>query len=245
MFAPRVHNGSDNKNVRKTVSTNTSDRFAVIPNGYDDEDFVGLRTAIADGGAKRGVIRLLHSGVIYPDDRDPKAFFKALSRLKKEGQISANALKIDLRASGSETYYEKLLASFEISDIVRLFPPLPYRQALLDCANADGLLLLQAASCTHQIPAKAYEYLRIGKPILGLTPIDSDTGTLLSEANGATIIDLADEKAMFEGIPKFIAALADCTHPTPDANYAGRYSRRNQTSRLAEVFSELAGNGSE
>jgi glycosyltransferase involved in cell wall biosynthesis len=212
----------------------------LIPNGYDEDDFVDICSSAASYHQNCRPVRLVHAGLIYPDDRDPKPFFRTLSSLKSNGTLGATKLKVDLRAPGSEHYYERLIAELQISDIVRLLPALPYRQSLQDCANADGLLLFQAASCNHQIPAKAYEYLRLGKPILALTPIDSDTGALLAEGKGATIIDLADEKAMFDGIPKFVASLADRSHSRPDASYVARYSRRNQTSQLATIFDELS-----
>jgi len=111
-------------------------------------------------------IRLLHTGLVYPEERDPRAFFAALARLKAHGRIAAPQLRIDLRASGSEEYYSEMLKALQIADLVHLLPPLPYREALQDSVDADGLLLFQGVSCNHQIPAKAYEYIRLGKPIL-------------------------------------------------------------------------------
>ena len=35
--------------------------------------------------------------------------------------------------------------------------------------RADGLLILQAANCNEQIPAKLYKYLRARRPIVALT----------------------------------------------------------------------------
>ena len=210
----------------------------LIPNGYDEDDFAGIETSPRNGDTERGVIRLVHAGLIYTDDRDPTTFFRVIARLKKAAVITAQKLLIDLRASGSETYYQKLLFVLDICDIVPLLPPLPHREAMKDCALADALLIFQAASCNHQIPAKTYEYLRLGKPILGLTPKESDTGRLLDEGKGATIVDLTDEETMFQVLPKFIAAVAAHSHPLPDPEYAHRYSRRFQTSQLAAVLAE-------
>jgi len=49
------------------------------------------------------------------------------------------------------------------------------------------LLLLQASNCNSQIPAKVYEYLRAGKPILALTDPEGDTATLLRNLGINTI----------------------------------------------------------
>jgi glycosyltransferase involved in cell wall biosynthesis len=220
----------------------TADRCLLISNGYDEEDFGQVIISKNKGNANGRAVRLLHAGLIYTDDRDPRAFFRAIARLKKAGIINAAKVVIDLRASGSEEYYRKLLNELEICDLVRLLPAIPHHEALQDCADADALLLFQAASCNHQIPAKAYEYLRFGKPVLALTPEQGDTGRLLAEAQGATIVDLADEERICQAFPQFIESVAKCCHPLPNGEFARRYSRKFQTSQVAVVLSGLSPN---
>jgi len=218
-----------------------AERCLIIPNGYDEEDFSSLESSRTRVNSTEQAIRLVHAGVIYADDRDPSAFFRALSRLKKAGCISAHTITIDLRASGSEAYYASLLAELQIHDIVRLLPALPHRKAIQDCFNADGLLLFQAASCNHQIPAKAYEYLRLGQPILALTPHDGDTAVLLGQTGGATIVDLADEQMIFSAFPRFISQIRNGTHSLPDPDKVRHYARSQQTLELARRLNELTG----
>ena len=55
-------------------------------------------------------------------------------------------------------------------------------RALAEQLAADGLLLFQAANCNHQIPAKLYEYLRAGRPILALTDAAGNTAATLRGA---------------------------------------------------------------
>ena len=215
------------------------ERCLVIPNGYDEEDFKEIITSNIAKNLDHRPIRLLHAGVIYPDDRDPRPFFKALSRLKKEGLINTQSLRVDLRGSGSESYYSAIIRDLGIDDLVYLLPEVPYRQALQDCACADALLLFQAASCNHQIPAKVYEYFRLRKPILALTPIQGDTGGVLKEMGGATIVDLADEQAICCTVPRFLSAIRNGTHLLPDNTKIERYARKRQTLELAKCLSQL------
>lgn len=208
----------------------------VIPNGYDEEDFQFLSLR----GKQNGLpLRLLHAGVIYPDERDPRPFFKALARLKASGEISEANLRIELRASGSEEYYESLLRKLGVNDLVHLLPSLPYRESLQNSSEADALLLIQAANCDHQIPAKAYEYLRLRKPILALTSHTGDTAALLREGGGATILDLADEEEICEGLPRFLRAVGNSSHPLPNSDFAKHYSRQNQTHELASCLNAI------
>jgi glycosyltransferase involved in cell wall biosynthesis len=213
------------------------DACTVIPNGYDEEVFAHI-----DGSLKRppaGPLRLVHAGVIYPDERDPRPFFRAVSRLKKDGALGSDKLRIELRASGSEALYCNLLRELEVDDVIHLLPTIPYRAALSDMASADGLVLLQAANCNHQIPAKVYEYLRIGRPILALTSHIGDTAALLKQTGGATIADLADEAAIYRALPQFIAATAGGTHSLPGEQEVRNFSRKKQTAVLAQRLSQV------
>jgi len=207
------------------------DQCLLVPNGYDESDFAGL----APKHTAHDQVRLLHSGLIYPFERDPRPFFRALARLKAEGQINSDTLSVDLRACGSEAEYQRDVEALGIQDLVHFLPHLPYRDSLQDAAEADCLLLLQAACCDHQIPAKAYEYLRLNKPILALTTHTGDTARLLDEAGGATIADIADESAIGSALPIFLHSVRNRSHPLPRA--ADAYSRHSQAQRLAECMS--------
>jgi glycosyltransferase involved in cell wall biosynthesis len=212
------------------------ERLVVIQNGYNEEDFAGTESVKTDAD---GPFRIVHSGLIYPDDRDPRAFFKAVQRFKSEVG-GAGVLKIDLRASGSESYYKDLIQQFDIADIVNLLPSLPHREALRDTAAADALLLFQAASCDHQIPAKVYEYLRLRKPILAITSESGDTASLLKEVGGATIADLSDQNSIYQALCSLVSRTRARQHLLPDPQKTSMYTRRSETKDLARLLDEVA-----
>ncbi len=214
-------------------------RCLVIQNGYDEDDFQQIRLSVVNPVPQTRPVRLVHAGVIYPDDRDPLPFFRALSKLKKEKAFSSASLKIDLRASGSEDYYANALRDLDLADVVSLLPGVPYAQALQECADADGLLLFQAASCNHQIPAKAYEYLRLQKPIFALTSDKGDTASLLRDARGSTIADLASMDDLYRMFPTFLLAVRSGTHPIADLTRVRQHSREHQARELAQCLTRL------
>lgn len=211
----------------------------IIGNGFDEEDFEGILPEKKESYAQDRPLRLVHSGLIYPEERDPRPFFRALKRLKAEGRISASSLSVDLRASGSEDYYAGLLQEYGIADIVHLLAPMPHRDSLRDTATADALLLFQAASCNHQIPAKIYEYLKFERPILALTSVAGDTAALLRDTGGATIADLADEESIYKVLPEFIAAVGRNAHSVAPSEKVSCYTRRTGTKQLAYCLDQL------
>lgn len=211
----------------------------VIPNGYDESDFADL-TFSGSSAPSNEPIRLLHTGIIYPQERDPRPFFRALSRLKHEGRIDASNLKIVFRAPGSEDLYLAWMRQLNIADLIELQPHVLYHDSLQECASADGLLLFQAANCNHQIPAKAYEYLRLRKPIYALTASAGDTAALLREVGGATIADLSSEEELYQTFPPFLDAVRAGKHPLPDQRAARGYAREDQAAQLARLLDRLS-----
>jgi glycosyltransferase involved in cell wall biosynthesis len=217
----------------------------VIPNGYDESDFEGVAPYEPASGNMPRPIRIVHSGLVYPEERDPRPFFVALRRLKDQQLIDSDSLRVEFRASGSESYYTKLLQDLGISDIVHLLPLLPHRSALQDIAQADALMLIQAASCDHQIPAKAYEYFRAARPILALVSLTGDTADLLRTTGGATLVDLTDEAAISETLLRFMEAVRSGSHPLPNERKVRSYARKAGAEELARcldalIFSEAA-----
>lgn len=212
-------------------------RCALLPNGFDEEDFRELPSYTLNPDAP---LRLLHAGLIYPEERDPRPFFAALARLRNEQRISPQSLQISLRASGEEPYYRELLGAHGLGDIVQLLPPIPYGEVLREGAVADALLLFQGVTCNHQIPAKAYEYFRLCRPILALTTHEGDTAALLRDVGGATIANMYDSEDIYRCLLNFLEQLRRGDHPLPDTVKSGRYSRRNQAHELGALLDRVA-----
>jgi glycosyltransferase involved in cell wall biosynthesis len=211
----------------------------VIRNGYDEEDFTDLTDTRGTDRIASEPLRLIHAGLIYDEERDPRPFFRALARLRREGIVKPATLRVDLRGAGSEDYFAGLIRDLGIGDIVRLLPRIAYREALRECSEASALLILQGPSCDGQIPAKAYEYLRLGKPVLALTTASGDTARLLEDCGGATVLDLMDEDVLHKGLPSFLDLLRNRRHPVPDQTRVSRYARRTQAGNLATCLTEL------
>jgi glycosyltransferase involved in cell wall biosynthesis len=218
------------------------ERFALIENGYDEENFSDAETLAARRlAARTGPLLLVHSGIIYPTERDPVPFFEALAALLESGRISPAMLQVRLRAAVHEDYLNTLISKHGIGSIVSLAPHVPYREALTEMLSADALLVLQGSNCNAQIPAKIYEYLRAGRPILALTDPAGDTAATLRRAGIDSIGPLDSRDAIMDTLMRFIGQVGAGTAPLPAPEAVLANSRRSRAAQLGALLDEVVG----
>ncbi len=210
-------------------------RFKVIENGYDEETFAGLTPGSAP--LNPGKITLLHSGIVYPSERDPTQFLQAIRTLIDTGKISAGQLRVRFRASMHEDFLRALTDKFGLNACIELLPPIPYNDALDEMMRADVLLIMQASNCNDQIPAKLYEYLRAGRPILALTDPVGDTAGVLRDAGIGAIAPLDQADAIGTLLAGTIAAPTVGTLAT--AEKVAACSRKIRTKDLATLLTGI------
>ena len=218
-------------------------KWQCIVNGYDEVAFEKATRDSELTSRKKEPIVLLHSGLLYPSERDPTAFFEALKELRDQNPEIAEHLEIRLRASGFDSTYKPILDSLQIADIVRLEKPIDYSAALREMMEADGLLLFQASNCNHQIPAKVYEYFRAKRPILALTDPAGDTAGLLARCGLRTIARLDSASDIRIALMKFLTSLAENSYHLVSEDIVRMYSRKSQTNALAKLFSNTTRQG--
>ncbi|WP_449423421.1 glycosyltransferase [Rhodanobacter lindaniclasticus] len=222
--------------VTSYPEAHTRNRLALIDNGYDEEAFVGLPEPARSVGRP---LVFVHSGMLYPDGRNPVPFFEALSRLVGSGALQPEDVRVVLRASGSEPTYARDIERLGIGRFVTLEPPVSNRMALEEQASADALLLFQGPRFNRQIPAKVYEYLRIGRPILALIDNGGDTAEVLRRAGGARIVSMDDVDAIAAQLPEFIRDVRDGRIQGARAEVVAHYARSEGAATLAGMLDKI------
>ena len=215
------------------------DRWLCLPNGYDEATFRKIEEGSVPERERAEPIRLIHSGVLYPSERDPTAFFAALREMYEAGEISPETVRVVLRLTKHDDVFLPMIESFGIGDIVSIEGGVPYDEALAEMMSADGLLILQASNCNHQIPAKLYEYLRARRPILALTDPHGDTAQTLVDAGIDTIVRLNDKDDIRKGLLRFLELVRAGTAPTASDRVVARDSRESGTRQLAEICNDV------
>lgn len=233
---------------RRRFSHFPTQHFHLLENGFDESTFAESEPSHTpargeDVGAGRALL-ILHSGIVYPSERDPAALFRALGDLKRKGRLRSGDVIFRFRAAVHEDLLRSLAATEAINDLVEILPPLPYRNAIAEMLTADALLVLQADNCNEQIPAKLYEYLRAAKPILGLATPAGDTGRKLLDLGYPDVVPLESAELIEAVVPRFLESLRSGQAFRPSADTIAGYSRRGLTARLAALFDTVhAANG--
>ncbi len=212
-------------------------RIQVIPNGFEEAPFREAEQR-PPPNRPRDRLLLLHSGVLYPDGRNPEALLQALAQLIEQGRLGKEELAIRLRAPGFEERYGPRIQELDLSATVKLMPALDYREGLAEMLAADGLLLLQGAGTSTAIPAKLYEYFRARRPILALTEPEGATATALREAGFTRIAPLESADAIASAFEAFIQDLRHNQGHSLSHKAASRYSRWHCCAQLAALFDE-------
>jgi glycosyltransferase involved in cell wall biosynthesis len=217
-----------------------ADRFTVIENGYDEESFAAAERGLDTRALQAGCFTLLHSGIVYPSERDPSALFEALGRMRRDGRLQPGRFRIRFRASAHDDLLHRLAAASGTSDLIEVVPPVPYEEALREMLRADGLLVMQAANCNEQIPAKVYEYLRARRPILGLADPVGDTARTLRANGVAHIGKLEDTQQVEATLAAYLADVQRGQPPASASDLSSVMSRRARARELATVLNDVA-----
>lgn len=216
-------------------------RIEVLENGYDEESFKFAEAQLVDRAPLNpGRLTLLHSGIVYPSERDPTHLFEAIARLATAGYLTANNFALRMRAPVHEDLLRRMAQERGITALVEVLPPVGYREALAEMLRADALLVLQASNCNDQIPAKVYEYLRSGRPTLCLSDPIGDTAGVLQRAGLSAVASLDSAKEIERALSSFIAQVRGGTADEAATDFVRMASRRGRATVLAQLLADAS-----
>jgi len=199
-----------------------ADRIATLTNGFDP------RTVASGRPYQDAAVHLLHAGEIYAG-RDPEPLFDAMMHLNRRADARPFHLDILGRCDGINGKNE--LMSFHGQQ--------RYEQSLDAMAHADILVLFDSPGRTIGVPAKLYEYLGAGRPILALAEPDGDVAAILRSSG--VVHRLARPKDA-TAIRQALLEL-ECEFESPEASPPSsrlrQFTRANLASTLANHLDRL------
>jgi glycosyltransferase involved in cell wall biosynthesis len=158
------------------------EKIVVITNGYDPERFESPEWTAP--GADDQPITILHPGQLYAG-RDPRPFLDALKVFRARRGEQARPIRLFLIGNLEGDHHSFDLAaeirSRDLQAIVSVGGQVPYDESLKRMVRSDILLLLDTPGRRIGVPAKLYEYVGAGRPVLALGEPDGDTAWVLRQ----------------------------------------------------------------
>ncbi len=204
-----------------------------IWNGFDPQESVEALPI-----PSRAAPVLAHVGAIY-GGRSPDAILESVGRMHAAGFAGAPSVSLvgplGYGASIDATLIERGRSGGWLEFVPERIPQADARRL---AAEADLLLLLQPQSSV-QVPAKLFEYIRIGRPILAYAPKGSAIEWLL-ERSGIPFQCVYPEDAPADVDAKIRALLAAGRGPHPASVwFLESFDARRQTAHLAGLIDQL------
>ena len=196
----------------------------VVTNGYDAAD-------LAPGRPPDGIV-VTYLGSFYSDRQDLSAVWPALRRI---GDTSPSR-RFRLRFVGDlDRGLRREIAAHGLEEALEVTGFLPYREAL--ARTADSSILLGAGARDERpilkglIPAKLFEYLGTGLPILYVGDPGSDAALLLARQPGCFVVAPGDAAS----IERALRQALDTPRLARDLE---AYTRRALAARLAVILDD-------
>jgi glycosyltransferase involved in cell wall biosynthesis len=205
-------------------------------NGYDPEAF-----AYSPEYRRSGPIRVLHAGQLYMG-RDPRPILDAVAAI---GPGEAPPFVIEFFGRTNYAPGADLLADARqrgVADRVVCGEQVSYRESLARMKAADVLLLMEPPGRNLGVPAKLFEYVGAGRPILAATGGSPDLEAVLKQSGApCRLVGSTDVAAIRRALLELIHGVAaGAIAPGPEEGKKA-FTREAMAGRLAAILDELRG----
>ena len=207
--------------VRDDFAARTQTPVALITNGFDEDDFAGVRPAVHEGK-----FTIVHTG-LFAADGNPLNLWDVLA--EKCGNDPEFASKLQIRLAGkTDSEVTEAIRARGLGDNLVDLGYLPHDEVVAEQMGADILILplRREPEYAKVLPGKIFEYLAAGRPVLGIGQEDGAAAEVLRDSGAGEMFGW-DRR---DGLIDFICGAHD------GASGIGKYSRRVLTEKLVELL---------
>ncbi len=213
--------GQSLKSLYSQKAEGIEDKTSVVTNGYDSDDFTGLKASSPQ------IFTISYIGTLsndYPID----GFLNALKRLGQNGQ------NFKLRFIGTVSSQQKTtILGFPYCQTAEFVDNVKHDEAIKYMLESSLLLLIipDHPSSKSIITGKLFEYLATGKPVICLGPKNGDAAKILSETDHGKTFSYMDT----EGMLKYLSEIMSDA-PFAEKNPPVIYSRKELTRNIVGII---------
>ena len=218
-----------------------SSRIRYIPNGFDAADFTRntrtRNTPTPKSTRRRTPFTICYTGILgLGTINRGTTLYKAIRRLRDEDGITPAKLRVEIMGEISAVEEERIRRS-GVSTFIKRLGFQPHRRAMQRLQRADLAWLPYHSEYSPLIvPAKTYEYIGSGTPILAVVNPYHETAELIRETGTGLVIPEGDVDGVTEALRLFLKKRFPYT---PKPKVIARFERRYQTKQLAKILNEV------
>jgi len=180
------------------VPQNMAHKFKAITYSYDENDFKLNRKT-----QSQNYINFIYTGSLY-GDQTPLYILKALKQLIENRLFPIKKIRVTFAGMVAHEL-QPLFKDIELNSIITYHGVCTYRDSIKYIQNADVLILIVSSTRGKgNIPAKTFDYIASGKPILALVPPNGDTAEIIRRTGTGVIVPPEDVQAIMDALYKLL-----------------------------------------
>jgi len=239
------------------------EKYVVIPNGYDEEDFKDAMVGQQDrfrisyvgsvyafkvrprpAGWKRLLEPFVSGGPAVPV-RSPRAVLQAVRILLDRKPEAREFVRLRFVGSFPDEYLW-MIDEAHLADLVEITGYLGHTAAVAEMRQAAVLLLVQDGDGSEVvIPGKLYEYLRSGSAVLGMLR-EGLAAQLIRDSAAGNVVEPGCAQEAADLLEQWYTRWKNSDPLTnPDRMFIRNFTRRHQTELLAGLLNGMIRHGDE
>lgn len=199
-----------------------TDKFSVITNGFDTDDFVTVKRNLL------GKFTITYIGILY-NTTDIEGFLDAFSQLNDK----ENCL---LRFVGHSGIISAEINKRNLQTYTEILPQVKHEEAIQLMADSSVLVLLAPNNdkASFFLPGKLFEYLASRRPILCIASPDNEIRQIIEKCNAGKSFDYHETDKMLDFLneQKNNWSISGISELTNDSYM--QYSRKELTNSLSQ-----------
>jgi len=213
-------------------------RIERIPNGFDEEDFMGSEPGVSP---PEDPFVLTHCGMLTLD-RSAKPFLDGLAALRRRSPETADGIRV-VFIGARESSSEQWVRALGLEGTVVFEDNLPHRECIDRERRSHALLLIKHDDERYRglVPGKLFEYIGSKRPILAVVP-DGEAADIVRNLGRGETPRIGDPDGIAAALEKmYTLHRAGTLESSYSVGDVPQYSRRVEAERLSELLVGLIG----
>lgn len=205
-------------------------KISILSNGYDESDFANLKTT------RFNVFTTLFAGTLHQALK-PESLFLALKMLLEKHPEMRTETQF-LMVGRRDPFVERLIIQNDLDGYVKITHQVSHKKCLEYCLEAD--ILLFCVPDHDCIPSKIYEYMRAGRPILGVADPESDAFNVIKKNYQGECYASREADSIARFIYNIYKKKGTRSKESTkiQCNKLRKFERKNLTQKLSKTFEE-------